>query len=94
MATTFSLAASGSSPDPYIANGPFNFTIRGTWSGSWALERAVPGSGVWDNCALPDGSPSAFTNNGAFAVRNVFGEPFAYRITFTRVSGTLTGEFY
>jgi hypothetical protein len=94
MALAFSLAASGSSPDPFVADGPFNINIRGTWVGTWALERSLPGSGVWDNCVLPDGSPSAFTGNGAFAVENVFGqEKYQYRVTFTRTSGTLTGEF-
>lgn len=94
MAQTFSLAATGSSPDPFVAGGPFNLTIRGTWVGSWALERSVPGTNVWDNCVLPDGAPSAFTGNGAFVIQNVVGtEKFAYRVTFTRTSGTLTGEF-
>lgn len=94
MTTAFSLAASGSSPDPFLTSGPFNLTIRGTWVGTWALERSVPGSGVWDNCVMSDGSPSAFTGNGAFAVPNAFTDQFAYRVTFTHTSGTLTGEFY
>jgi hypothetical protein len=94
MATEFSLAATGSSSDPYRTNRPFNLTIRGTWVGTWALERSVPGSGVWDNCVMPDGSPSAFTTNGAFAVPNVFADDFEWRVTFTRTSGTLEGVFY
>lgn len=93
MAEAFSLAATGSSPG-WEAAGPFNLTIRGTWSGTWALERSTPGTGVWDNCVMPDGSPSAFTGNGAYVIKNVVGtDPYAYRVTFTRVSGTLLGEF-
>jgi hypothetical protein len=94
MALAFSLAATGSTADPWVADGPFNINIGGTWTGSWALERARPGTTAWFNCVLPDGTPSAFTNNGSFAVPNIFGvEPFLYRVTFTRASGTLTGEF-
>lgn len=93
MADTFSLGATGSSPG-WLAAGPFNLTIRGTWVGMWALERAASGTGVWDNCVMPDGSPSAFTGNGAYVVSNVVGnDAYEYRVTFTRTSGTLTGEF-
>lgn len=95
MGMAFSLAATGSSPG-WKADGPFNINIGGTWSGSWALERAKPGTNTWYNCVLSDGSPSAWTTSGSWSVPNGYGngsDGWVYRITLTWTSGTLTGEF-
>jgi hypothetical protein len=95
MGMAFSLAATGSS-STWNADGPFNINIGGTWSGSWALERARPGVDTWFNCVDSGGSPSAFTGGGSFAVPHAYGggpEGWTYRITATLASGTLTGEF-
>ena len=95
MAQSFSLASSSSTPG-FLAKKPFNVNVSGTWAGSWALERSKLGAATWHNCVQPDGTPSSFSNNGSWAVRNVWGnepEGYEYRVTFTRTSGTLVVEF-
>ena len=95
MGMQFSLAATGSS-ESWKADGPFSINIGGTWTGTWALERSRPGTDTWFNCVAPDGTPSAWPSVGSWAVPYAFGgghEGWNYRITFTRTSGTLTGEF-
>lgn len=84
------LAATGSTPS-FTFSRPFNITISGTWVGSWALEKQAP-DGSWVNCVLPDGSLSAWTTNGFWAIPNVWQNGVTYRITFTQTSGTLEWE--
>lgn len=83
-----SLAATGSTEAFYIA-APFNFTLSGTWGGSVALEASTDGGTTWVNCVMPDGSASAFTINGFYAVPNVWQQGVQFRLTFTRTSGTV-----
>lgn len=88
-----SLVASGSGEAKGI-DSPFYLALSGTWTGSAALEASLDGGVTFLNCALPDGSPSAFTGNGVIAVPNVFGCSAKFRVTATITSGTLNWRLF
>ena len=82
------LAATGSG-EAILFSRPFNLTLSGTWVGSVALEASTDGGATFVNVVKPDGTASAFTINGLYAVPNVWQTGVLFRVTFTRTSGTL-----
>lgn len=81
--------ASTSSSDALQFSSRFNITLSGTWVGSVALEGSTDEGATWVNCVMPDGTASAFTINGLYAVPNVWQKGVQFRLTFTRTSGTV-----
>lgn len=87
MSVSGSLAATGAT-DAIKISKPFNFVLSGAWVGSVALEATVDDT-TWVNCVMPDGTASAFTINGFYAVPNVWQQGVLFRLNFTRTSGTV-----
>lgn len=89
-----SLAASGQgSAFTPTAGVAFNFTVYGSWSGAFVLERSFDSGTTWVEVSRNvDGAAASYTRPVDFMVQ----EPVTgnqYRVNFIRTAGTLLYRF-